>query len=437
MDAAPAPGGQPDGLPEPDVHVDKAIHDVLRDPGSALVPGVAQSALQAGNPESEGLHLGNHASRPRFICAFASFCIGVLVHYSAGPYAFFVGLHYLLAVWWRRHQWAEAAIIASVCVAILGSWFGWSVAHYGPKITFASNSTVTDSRQSSPVENVRNIGKNLLSTIVPSILRHPSWMVSGSPDADADLVQPTTEGRVRDFAFLCYQVSVTLGLGTAGLALVSYLLWQSFRRSSATAAKSPRERLFWAAFILFVYVIGVMVYGGKDRFGVAHICLQGLVLLGLCLLAASWREIRSPIRWLILPGLAVDFCFGIFLQFTLESRDFLMLPGPRGQWIMRSSDDWQSRASQANRMIKMNADMHFWGDRFVGGVGVLQALAALILIGFAWAALKPLPVVARWLGNAGPSQRKKSNGSAGRKSTRRPSRRQIICNPPPTPRPKH
>ena len=140
-------------------------------------------------------------------------------------------------------------------------------------------------------------------------------------------------------------------------------------------------------------MIGVMVYGGKDRFGVAHICLQGLVLLGLCLLAASWREIRSPIRWLILPGLAVDFCFGIFLQFTLESRDFLMLPGPRGQWIMRSSDDWQSRASQANRMIKMNADMHFWGDRFVGGVGVLQALAALILIGFAWAALKPLPVV--------------------------------------------
>ena len=73
----------------------------------------------------------------------------MLVHYSAGPYAFFVGLHYLLAVWWRRHQWAEAAIIASVCVAILGSWFGWSVAHYGPKITFASNSTVTDS---APIE---------------------------------------------------------------------------------------------------------------------------------------------------------------------------------------------------------------------------------------------------------------------------------------------
>ena len=176
-----------------------------------------------------------------------------------------------------------------------------------------------------------------------------------------------------------------------------------------------------------------MVYGGKDRFGVAHICLQGLVLLGLCLLAASWREIRSPIRWLILPGLAVDFCFGIFLQFTLESRDFLMLPGPRGQWIMRSSDDWQSRASQANRMIKMNADMHFWGDRFVGGVGVLQALAALILIGFAWAALKPLPVVPALVGKRRAVAERKIERVGRRESTRRPSRKaQIICNPPPT-----
>ena len=36
--------------------------------------------------------------RARLACAFAALSAGVLVHYSAAPYALFLGLHYLVAV---------------------------------------------------------------------------------------------------------------------------------------------------------------------------------------------------------------------------------------------------------------------------------------------------------------------------------------------------
>ena len=153
-----------------------------------------------------GLHLylrgWRKASRQRMVLAFVSLPAGMLVHYSAGPYALFVGLHYLLVVFRRRkHKWAEAAVTAGVCLAVLGTWFAWSMAVYGTRGTVASTSTVTDVAPTAG-GNVATFAKNLGNTLFPSVLRRSATR------ADPDLEQADRLGKLRDVAFLAYQQSL-------------------------------------------------------------------------------------------------------------------------------------------------------------------------------------------------------------------------------------
>ena len=48
------------------------------------------------------------------------------------------------------------------------------------------------------------------------------------------------------------------------------------------AAAAPR-RWFWTAFISGAILLGVAVHGARDTWGLAHICLQAVVVLGLAL----------------------------------------------------------------------------------------------------------------------------------------------------------
>ena len=54
-----------------------------------------------------------------------------------------------------------------------------------------------------------------------------------------------------------------------------------------------------------------------------HICLQGLVLIGLTFLAAGFRYFGTAIRWLLIAGLALDFSLGILLHVSLENLDYM------------------------------------------------------------------------------------------------------------------
>ena len=84
----------------------------------------------------------------RMTAAFVALAAGLLVHYSAGPYVVFFALHYLLAVFRTRPaKWQELAAIAVSCGLLLFTWFGWSMAAYGVKPTFASNTSITASKQ--------------------------------------------------------------------------------------------------------------------------------------------------------------------------------------------------------------------------------------------------------------------------------------------------
>jgi hypothetical protein len=57
---------------------------------------------------------------------------GMVAHYSAAPYAIFLAIHYLVAVFpSRRGRWKELASVAGVASAPLLAWFGWRLAAYG------------------------------------------------------------------------------------------------------------------------------------------------------------------------------------------------------------------------------------------------------------------------------------------------------------------
>ena len=103
----------------------------------------------------------------RMTAAFVALAAGLLAHYSAGPYVVFFALHYLLVVFRTRPaKWKELAAIALASSLLLFTWFGWSMANYGFKGTFASNTSITASQQ---VEGsiVAKIAGNIFDSVMP------------------------------------------------------------------------------------------------------------------------------------------------------------------------------------------------------------------------------------------------------------------------------
>jgi len=147
------------------------------------------------------------------------------------------------------------------------------------------------------------IGANFFDTIVPHPFRS---------DAPPEMFrQPNAFGEFRDYFFLIYQTNAIFGMGAIGGPVVFYLLYRAFRKNRHRGRRDRPQRLFWLAFVTFCLVVGVAEHGERDAFGVAHVTLQPLMVLGLvwrCLRAAwfgcraspraSWpRAVRSILRW--------------------------------------------------------------------------------------------------------------------------------------------
>jgi hypothetical protein len=349
-------------------------------PGRLSDAPVGLTGSAAAFPQSRSaLRVLPSALCPRFPLAFALLCVGFLVHFSVGPYALFLGLHYLVAVWWHRpRKWAEAGLIGGVSAGVLACWFSWSVAHYGVKTTFTSTSAVSDSAKMTGAENAANVAKNVGNTLLPTIVRSPGTLGS------TDLEQVGLAGQVRDYCFLVYQVSLPGGLGLAGCGLAVVLIWRAVTGRTPT---DPGVRRFWLAFVPVTFVVGTAVYGGTDRFGVAHVCLQPLVLAGLCLVAGGVWTLPAWGRHALLVGLLVDFALGVFLHASLQHRLFRidMIPsadgpgGPFRGYQVVPGPDVPSRAAQNNLGVKISGSFAFWGDRFGDVLPVLQTLLCGLL----------------------------------------------------------
>ena len=251
-------------------------------------------------------------SRRRLAAAFGFLAAGVLVHYSAGPYVVAIVAAYF---WWRRARWLRAAfwrdtvLCALPAVLLLATWFGWAWLAFGSRRTLLSNTSVAESTVHSWGAFIHQKSVNLLHTVVPHFLRPVDY---------GFIAQTSRAGFVRDWFFLLYQMNLLWVFGSiGGLTLLGLLARGALM--GRRAAGAPRG--FWCWFLGATVVLGVAVvspFGGVDPWGLAHICLLGLLGLGLAFLAARFDGLFRWWRLVLIVGLAMDFALGVGLQFYLE-----------------------------------------------------------------------------------------------------------------------
>ncbi len=75
---------------------------------------------------------------------------------------------------------------------------------------------------------------------------------------------------------------------------------------------------FWVWFVTGAVLLGVGLLGERNPWGLAHLDLQPLILLGLVLVASAWATLSRPLRFLLCLGLACDFIVGVLLHFAYE-----------------------------------------------------------------------------------------------------------------------
>jgi hypothetical protein len=309
------------------------------------------------------------------LCA-AFLAAGILTHYSAAPFALLLAAAWLL---WQRPPWRTTVWLALLAAAVLATWFGWSLANYGPQTTLFSNSTVT-SKDAQQGNQLLKIALNLRDTVVPHFLR------SVDP---ALIAQRSPWGWWRDWFFQLYQVNLLFVFGSvAWLAIIVELVrrWRARSSAGVPPALTPRQagtpallgRGFWLWFIGGSILLGVAAHGARDSWGLAHICLQSIVVLGLAFLAARWSRLARGWRLALIAGATADLMLGIALQFGAQSYalDRWLAPG------RDSSDTLTSYSESAllNLGGKIRNHLAFFTDVFPVPLALVLALLATVLM---------------------------------------------------------
>jgi hypothetical protein len=239
--------------------------------------------------------------------AATGLALGLLAHYSAGPYVILLAgawFGFNRARWGHAAFWRQTAQLVLVGGLILATWFGWSLAAYGAHTTFFSNSSVAV-KDAQSGNQLLKVALNLRDTLVPHFLR---------PVDPALLAQRNPWSYARDWFFQLYQVNLLFIFGSVAGVAMAAALWGGRR------AAAPQTVVFWAGLAGGAVLLGVAAHGARDHWGVAHVCLQPLVVLGLAYLAARWPGLGRGWRRALLAGAAVDFGLGIALQFAAQSQ---------------------------------------------------------------------------------------------------------------------
>ena len=298
------------------------------------------------------------------LCAGA-LAAALLAHYSAGPYVLLLALAWPVvhrSRWREAAFWRETAWLGLLGGLLLATWFGWSLAVYGPQTTLLSNSSVTVKDAQSGSQLLK-IALNLRDTFVPHFLR---------PLDGSLIAQRSPWGYWHDWFFQVYQLNLFFVFGSVGWLVL-------IRELSRGWSAAPRRRWYWAWLIAGAIVLGVAVHGARDVWGLAHICLQSLVVLGLGCLAAGWTALGRGWRRLVVAGATVDFCLGIALHFAVQSYalDHWLTPGrPFGE-TLRS----YGAVDLMNAVAKASMHLEFFSAAFAVpaalGLGLLAALLTL------------------------------------------------------------
>jgi hypothetical protein len=182
--------------------------------------------------------------------------------------------------------------------------------------------------------------------------------------------QSSPWGSLRDQCFILYQVNLLFALGCVGWVVAGREGW---RESKAAA---PGERAFWFLAIAGFVVGSIAVYGDREHYGITHICLQSVVLLGVAFIASRWENLPRGWKCALAAGCVADFVFGIALQFALEdfAIDLWLDPGRSLPDIART----YSAVAQENLDEKIIAQNPYFADILTARPALVLALLAAI-----------------------------------------------------------
>ena len=310
-------------------------------------------------------------SRRRLAAAFLFLAAGLLAHYSAGPYAVAIVAAYF---WWRRSRWLSRAfwrdtvICALPAAVLLATWFGWSLREFGVGGTFLSNTSVAETTVHSAGSFIHEKSLNLVNTLVPHLLRSVP---------DGFIAQRSRLGYLRDYCFHALSGEPALDVRQRWRPHpVVAALARDWREGRQAVGRPPR--CFWLWLVGCTTVLGSAAYGGIDQWGVAHLCLQSLLGLGLALLAARLDDLPRWWRAAFVAGLSVDFVLGVGLQFYLENVFHSTLEVFRGGGadILAS----YSTGTWVNLWAKIQHGYEFVGDWPIPRGPLLAVLACLLVL---------------------------------------------------------
>jgi hypothetical protein len=304
---------------------------------------------------------------PHSAAPLAGLALGMalLTHYSAAVYAVVFGAGWLVAgrVRWSEPAWRRRTAPLLLVPALLGAvWLGWAAAVYGWQATLFSNTSATESAPTLAGHAWRTM-LNLRDTLVPFFLRDVNT---------AFLAQRSPWGWWRDMFFQCYQINLPLAFGSVA--------WLATAGQLAREARAAPRRMawFWGGAIAAVVLLGIAVNGHREHWGLAHICLQPLVLLGLAYLAARWTVLGHGWRLALVAGATVDLVLGILLHFGVQSYAldrWLAAGRPAGDTLTSYSGP-----ALLNLSDKINRRLAFVTDVAAPPPALVLALLAAILI---------------------------------------------------------
>ncbi|MBM3855547.1 MAG: hypothetical protein FJ399_20730, partial [Verrucomicrobia bacterium] len=291
------------------------------------------------------LRAGEEAPLKPALLFSACLAAGILAHYSAGPCGIVLLVAWFVRLLRRRSAvswWLATAAALAMGAALLSTWFGWALATYGARGTFLANTAVL-AADSTAGGQFGRIALNLRDTLVPHFLR----------SLDTSLIaQSSPWGHLRDWWFQACQLNFPLAFGSVawlGLGAAALRAWPAGR-------SAPRAA--WLGAIAAVVVLGVAVHGARDTWGLAHICLQPVILLGLVFLAARWTSLPRGWRVALMAGAAFDLLAGIALHFAVQNLVFERWAGPAA--FARWQAD-NSAGAVMNMSAKLQHQLRFLG----------------------------------------------------------------------------
>lgn len=240
---------------------------------------------------------------------FAALAAAMLSHYSAGPWIIVAVGVYFVAAHPRPSQrafWIETAGHAGLALLIFAPWLVWIVGQLGIHDTLTQNTSFQGAARQSVIEQIKTAWLNFHDTLIPHAFRDVNTGV---------LEQPSKLGWLRDYFFNFYQLILFPALGMGSLLALGPILGTC----APALRKNPARSLGWLVVLVITVFLCTAVHTDRDDWGLTHICLQPLVIIGLAWLASRLPSSSTPVRVLWLFGACTDLLLGIVLHYSAQA----------------------------------------------------------------------------------------------------------------------